>query len=500
MKKRLCRLAFALLALLTLLPLLAVAPIVGAAAPPDTHEIWCDVCKQNKTGKFDSYDWYSNNAHQPMYQCPDCIFRCSVPSFKEPHTGGTATCTEKAVCSICGLKYGNPLDHDWAFSANNDQTHVRTCQREGCGYSQTVSCTLDSANCVSGAQCSGCKAVYGEIDPNNHDWGRWTCNGDMTHYRACNLNASHTETGSCSLEEADCRNPSRCSVCWGEYGNIDPNKHPPLAFHSNGNGTHTIDCEHNASETHKVIERCYGDSSATCIQKGKCSACGGEYYADDVFTRWISDSYRHWQPCDVCYETSQNGIGNLGAHFDDDRDHQCDACGWVMSTCSFDERTAEAEYLASAATCVSKARYYEHCSYCRQMSSSTFEAGDVDLSKHDLVSHDAKAPTCTEKGWNAYEACQREGCNYTSYKEIPALDHNRVHHDAKAPTCTEKGWDAYDTCTRCDYTTYTELSVDLDNHDLEHHDGKAPTCTEKGWSAYDTCTRCDYTHLCGTPH
>ena len=455
MKKHLRKLAFALLALLTLFPLLAATPTIGAAEPPLTHNFWCGRCKQDVTGNFVSYVYYSSSEHQPMYKCPTCSYCRSEPSFKEPHTDGTATCTGKAVCSVCDHEYGNPLDHNWAFLANNNQTHVRTCQRDGCGYTETVSCTLDSANCVRGAQCSDCKAVYGELDPNNHDWGRWTCNGDMTHYRACNLNANHTETGSCSLEEADCKNPSQCSVCWGWYSDINPNKHRPYETRPNGNGTHTIKCEHNANETHDTIERCYGDSSATCQQKGKCSACGGEYNADHVFTRWISNSSQHAQPCDVCYGPGNGAYRNLGAHFDDDCDHQCDACGWVMSTHSF-EAHAEEKYLASAATCVSKAQYYLHCNYCGQVSSSTFES-DVDPDNHDLAHHEGKAATCTEKGWNAYDTCKREGCNYTTYMELPALNHDLVHHDAKAPTCTNHGWDAYDICQRCGYTTFKEL-------------------------------------------
>lgn len=117
------------------------------------------------------------------------------------------------------------------------------------------------------------------------------------------------------------------------------------------------------------------------------------------------------------------------------------------------------------------------------------EYGEKDPNNHDLVHHDAKAPSCTEIGWNAYEACSR--CNYTTtYQELPALNHDLEQHAAKAPTCTEIGWDAYETCSRCDYTTYTELPAL--NHDLVRHVAQAPTCTEKGW-AYDTCSRCDYT-------
>ena len=119
------------------------------------------------------------------------------------------------------------------------------------------------------------------------------------------------------------------------------------------------------------------------------------------------------------------------------------------------------------------------------------EYGEKDPNNHDLVHHDAKAPSCTEIGWNAYEACSR--CNYTTtYQELPALNHDLVRHVAQAPTCTEKGW-AYDTCSRlgCSYTTRTELPAL--NHDLKQYAAKAPTCTAIGWDAYEACSRCDYT-------
>ena len=106
--------------------------------------------------------------------------------------------------------------------------------------------------------------------------------------------------------------------------------------------------------------------------------------------------------------------------------------------------------------------------------------------QHDLKQHAAKAPTCTEIGWNAYETCSRSGCNYTTYQEIPALNHALVHHDAKAPTCTEIGWNAYDTCSRCNYTTYAELSAL--NHDYQAVTVE-PTCETDGYTVF-TCSRC----------
>ena len=113
------------------------------------------------------------------------------------------------------------------------------------------------------------------------------------------------------------------------------------------------------------------------------------------------------------------------------------------------------------------------------------EYGEKDPNNHDLVHHDAKAPSCTEIGWNAYEACSR--CNYTTtYQELPALNHDLEQHAAKAPTCTEIGWNAYETCSRCDHTTYTELPAL--NHDYQAVT-VAPTCEADGYTVFP-CSRC----------
>ena len=154
------------------------------------------------------------------------------------------------------------------------------------------------------------------------------------------------------------------------------------------------------------------------------------------------------------------------------------------------------------------------------------EYGEKDPNNHDLVHHDAKAPSCTEIGWDAYDTCSR--CDYTTRKELPALNHDLRQSVITAPTCTETGWayvkcsrcDYYDTpvlpalkhdlrqrvitaptctgegwahvaCSRCDY--FTSLVLSALNHDLEQHAAQAPTCTEIGWNAYETCSRCDYT-------
>ena len=138
---------------------------------------------------------------------------------------------------------------------------------------------------------------------------------------------------------------------------------------------------------------------------------------------------------------------------------------------------------------------YEACSRCNY--TTTYQ--ELPALNHDLEQHAAKAPTCTEIGWDAYEACSRFGCDYTTRKELPALNHDLEQHAAKAPTCTEIGWDAYEACSRfgCNYTTRKELPAL--NHDLKQYAAKAPTCTEIGWDAYETCSRCDHTTYAELP-
>ena len=87
--------------------------------------------------------------------------------------------------------------------------------------------------------------------------------------------------------------------------------------------------------------------------------------------------------------------------------------------------------------------------------STLYPLPTITQTEHSLISHDAKAPTCTEPGWEKYVSCSC--CDQSTYIEIPATGHSEVYHDAKAPTKTEIGWEAYVTCENCDYTTYVEL-------------------------------------------
>ena len=272
--------------------------------------------------------------------------------------------------------------------------------------------------------------------------------------------------------KATCTKVAVCTSCLMSYGEYGP--HDWGAWQSRGNNSeHIRHCQRDGCDAVDTAS-CSGDSSATCITLGTCSTCGGQYYSAHAFPagqNWHSDDKNHWLSCTVCHEAKTK----MGAH-------------WFV-------QGAVSVCLKSAATCVAPAVYYTNCDYCYHKGTDTYvdPYNGPDPNNHDMMHHDAKAPTCTEIGWDAYETCQREGCTYTTKVELPALKHKLVHHDAKAPTCTEIGWEEYDTCSRCDYTTYQEIPAL--KHKLVHHDAKAPTCTEIGWNEYDACQRegCDYT-------
>lgn len=285
-------------------------------------------------------------------------------------------------------------------------------------------------------------------------------------------------------ETPTCTTGKTCEKCGAEY---DIPGHDWGAWTPNyaSNGTHTRRCKRcNAEETGS----CSG-GYATCDTLGMCNTCGGSYYGGHAWGEWSS-------------------AGN-GTH--------------TRSCTNYCREVDTAKCTGGKATCSAKAV----CEVCGK------EYGEKDSNNHDRVHHEAKAPTCTDIGWDAFDTCKN--CDYTDYQEIPALKHNLVYYKAKDPTCTEPGCDAYETCSRCDYTTYVErpaLKHDLRqrvikaptctqmgwayencsrcdyfatpllpvlNHDLKQHAAKAPTCTEKGWNAYDTCKNCDYTTYAEQP-
>ena len=198
---------------------------------------------------------------------------------------------------------------------------------------------------------------------------------------------------------------------------------------------------------------------------------------------WSSTPDEHWKVCLHCKEPQTKALH------------------------SFVEQPDE-KHLKSEATCVSVAVYYKACSECGYQLSDTFESGTIDVNNHDLNYHDAKAPTCTESGWKAYETCKREGCNYTSYQGLDALDHDWNDWPSNGDgthtrQCTVDGCNGSETndcsggtatCTEkavCEVCGKSYGELDPNNHTgLEHIPAKAATEDGEGNTEYWHCDDC----------
>ena len=129
----------------------------------------CDVCGKQLSECADN-----NNDHL----CDTCCKKLTE------HAGGTATCTAKAVCTVCGEGYGEMLPHSFT-AENTDAKYLKTA----------AACT---AKAVYYKSCAVCGAAgietfeYGEKDPDNHsgreEWTvtagtheqKWSCCGKVT--------------------------------------------------------------------------------------------------------------------------------------------------------------------------------------------------------------------------------------------------------------------------------------------------------------------------------
>ena len=234
-----------------------------------------------------------------------------------------------------------------------------------------------------------------------------------------------------------------------------------------------------------------GTETPTCTTGKICRLCWSEYgILGHAWGEWSSaGNGTHIRSCTRSNCDAVDTANCTGGTATCSAKAVCVTCGAEYGEKDSNNHALE-QHAAKAPTCTEIGwDAYDTCSRCDY---TTY--AELPALNHDLKQHAAKAATCTEKGWDAYEACSR--CNYTTYAEQPALNHDLEQHAAKAPTCTEKGWNAYETCSRCDYTTYVERPA---QHDLEQHAAKAPTCTEIGWNAYEICKNCDYTTYAELP-
>ena len=195
-------------------------------------ELYGTVDPNNHTG---SWSWVKTaETHGKYYNCCGVTVEvekhvwengaCSACGYPCDHTGGTATCTKKAVCVSCGVEYGdlNAENHDPAAEWTQENgKHYHVC-KNGCGtHLDEAACSGGTATCMKKAECAVCGGEYGTVNAENHDpAAEWTQENGK-HYHVCkNGCGTHLDEAACSGGGADCQHKAVCRICQKEYGEL----------------------------------------------------------------------------------------------------------------------------------------------------------------------------------------------------------------------------------------------------------------------------------------
>ena len=343
-------------------------------------------------------DWTSNGNDKHSRRCT-----CNVVETQNC-SGGTATCTQRATCTVCGAEYGDALGHDFTTSwTHDDNEHWKQCSR--CDKKDDVSPhtwdngTITTAHTCTKAgektySCTKCGATKIEpIPATGHSWkSDWT--SDATHHwhecanESCDVtdNAGKKGYAEHSGGTATCTEKAVCTHCGQSYGETNPVNHTGTEQWTQTTTTH--EKKWNCCNTVSVPNENHEWAD------GVCSECGYVCLHEDTDKNHI---------CDICGKTTSE-------HKDADNNHICDYCNKKIS-----------DHSGGTATCIAKAV----CEICKA------SYGSLDPNNHaDLKHIDAKAATAAEEGNIEYWYC--EGCGkYFS-------DKDGTKEIAKADTVTAK--------------------------------------------------------------
>ena len=314
------------------------------------------------------------NRHYGIYQCTYCGKSFVTAHPYEEHSGGTETptCTTGKTCALCGAKYGI-LGHDWdAWRPNDDGTHTRSCKRSNCNEAETKSCTGGTATCSTKAVCVACGGEYGEKDPNNHalvhheaqaptckeiGWDAYETCSRCNHTTRTELPALNHD-----LEQHDAKAPTCTEKGWNAYETCSRCNHttrtelPALNHDLEQHEAKAPTCTEIGWDAYETCSRCdyttYVELPAlnhdyqavtvdpTCEADGytvfTCSRCKDSYTADP--TDKLGHKFGAWSP---------NGTGSQSAG--------ClrQGCAHIgITDCrKFTFRTAEGETLTFCPVC-----------------------------------------------------------------------------------------------------------------------------------------------------
>ena len=396
------------------------------------------------------------------------------------HSGGEATCTNKAKCEICGAEYGETKPHSYAQIKSPEYLKsAATCTAKAVYYTSCTNCGLSSKGTAD-------EATFEYGNALGHKYGEWVSNGDGTHSRVCANDNKHIETKACHGGKATCTAKAICEECGKAYGEM---------------AAHTF--------TAKTVAAKYLKSAATCTAKAvyytSCADCGlsskgTKNEATFEYGNALGHKYGEWV---------SNGDGthsrvcaNDNKHIETKACHGgkatctakaiCEDCGKAygeMAAHTFTAKSTVSRYLKRAATCTEKSEYYVSCAGCGLSSKGT--ASEVVFTGsalgHSLTEWSVITEvTCTTNGTQERH-CTR--CDYKQTKTIVAKGHSYgLWNVTKKVGCITDGEQSRE-CSVCgNKETKTIAATGVHSYG-SWKVAKAATCTTTG-TKVRSCSEC----------
>ena len=310
---------------------------------------------------------------------------CDVCGKKmSDHTGGTATCKDKATCTICGQKYGDLAAHNYKTTWSTDSAkHWHECSV--CGDKKDVAAHTPGAPATETTPqtCTICGYVIKAALGHTHNFNQKntsgtylksaaTCTKKAVYYYSCTCGEKGTET----FESGDLAAHSyktewskdstkhwhECSVCGNKK---DEAAHTPGAAATETTPQTCTTCGyvikeaigHVHSYTEKNTDAKYLKSAATCTAKAvyyySCS-CGekgtetfesGETLAHTWETKWANNDSKHWHECTVCKTKGDEADHAFEWKIDKEatvteagtKHEECKVCGYKKTAIAIDK-------------------------------------------------------------------------------------------------------------------------------------------------------------------
>ena len=397
------------------------------------------------------------------------------------HEYSEVTCTEDAVCGICGHVGTVAPGHTWA-------EEVWT----------VVTAPTTEADGVKSRECSVCGTVtdailrQAEVKPmlyltpnsnwkvdnarfaayffgNGEKWVSMTYNSELGVYEV-EAPAGYPNVIFCRMNPGTTAN--NWNNKWNQTGDLkvpaDGTNHYTVKANTwdNGGGTWstvTVTVEH---------EHVYYPATCTTVQTCyQCDATYGEL-ADHNYGEWIvvvpstckeTGTLGHYA-CSVCqknFDADKNELESLvididpDAHFDgEDENNNCDYCNASLCT----EHTWNEGEVVTGATCETAGSNKFTCTACGTTETRTVNALGHDYSADWTVDVPA---TCTEAGSQSHH-CSR--CDSKSdVTEIPATGHSYNKTVVTPATCTEDGYITI-TCRNCEKSFVSGVDAEADQY------------------------------------